>query len=81
MSLPQKVKSTRLIAIASCLLAFGTYFAFAPTSYADIELILVEGAQCTYAGNKYDVGACVGKQRCMNDGSGNPYWGDDPGCP
>jgi hypothetical protein len=83
MSLPQKLKLTRLIAIASCLLAFGSYFTFAPTSYADIAPLLDAemGAQCTYAGQKYDVGACRSKQRCMNDGGGNPYWADDPSCP
>ena len=84
MSLPRKLKPTRLIAIASCLLAFGTYFVFAPPSaFADFGILLDTdfGTQCTYAGQKYDVGACRSKQRCMNDGNGNPLWQDDPSCP
>lgn len=84
MSLLRKLKSLRLIAIASCLLAFGAYFVLAPApSSAQDEMFMLEesASQCTYAGAKYDVGACRSKQRCMNDGSGNPYWADDPQCP
>lgn len=82
MRLPQKLRLIRLTAIASCLFAFAIYFALASTpSSADIAPLLEAGAQCTFAGQKYDVGACRSKQRCMNDGQGNPYWADDPSCP
>ena len=83
MSLPRILRPARLFAISACLAALGAYAVFAPSpSYADIGMLEDVGAtQCTYAGQKYDVGACRGGQRCMTDGGGNPYWGDDPQCP
>jgi hypothetical protein len=78
MNLPKKLKSTRLIAIISCLLAVGAYSAFLPppASADDEEFGLV----CLYAGLAYDIGACRGGQRCKND-NGTPVWEDDSTCP
>jgi hypothetical protein len=81
MSRLRRIMSVRVIAILSCILAFGAYLAFSPTpSYADYLPDESGPVQCTYAGQKYDVGACRGGQRCGVVG-GEPTWVDDPSCP
>ena len=82
---PSRILSpVRLLAIGFCLTAVSAYVVVAPApSSADIEMLMEDsgGVQCTYAGKGYDVGACRGGQRCMTNGNGDPYWGDDPQCP
>jgi hypothetical protein len=83
MSPRRKLTSIRLIAVTSCVLAFGAYGAFAPTpTHADIAPILEEGGgvTCLYAGSRYSEGACRPGQRCSNDGNGNGVWVDDGSC-
>jgi hypothetical protein len=84
MSLRQKLTSVRLIAVTSCVLAFGAYGAFAPTpTRADIAPLEGDGGggvTCTYAGLPYSEGACRPGQRCMNNGNGIGVWVDDGSC-
>lgn len=83
MSLRRKLTSIRLIAVTSCVLAFGAYGAFAPTpTRADIAPLLEESGSstCYYAGQAYSEGACRPGQRCRNDGNGGGVWVDDASC-
>lgn len=82
MNLLRRLTSVRLIAVTSCILAFGAYGVFAPTpTRADIAPLLDPGSvTCLYAGQKYSEGACRPGQRCTNDGNGNGVWVDDGSC-
>ena len=84
MSLRRKLTSVRGLALTSCLLAYGAYAAFMPsTTGAQVAPMTPPGGGgviCLYGGQRYSEGACRGGQRCTNNGSGGGIWVDDTGC-